>query len=102
MVLQSMNGVPVKNMKVRMFLYGAIDRQLRTSCAAQTLVRSVGTSTEKFLRFSFEGQAGLAAGTEMVLERALVEQSTPEILATHRIPAAITPNLIGECTVSDS
>ena len=78
-----------------------IDSQLRISCAAQTLVRSVGTSAEKFLRFSFEGQAGLAAGTEMVLERDLVEQSTPEILATHRIPAAITPNLI-ECTVSDS
>jgi hypothetical protein len=74
MVLDSLNGEPVPNM--------------------QSLVRTVSTSQSEFLCFGFDGQAGLAAGTEMVLERALVEQATPEILATHRIPAAVTPNLV--------
>ena len=72
-----------------MFLYGAIDRQLRT-CTRRRWCGRLGLA-EKFLRFSFEGQAGLAAGTEMVLERALVEQSTPEILATHRIQQQLHP-----------
>jgi hypothetical protein len=35
----------------------------------------------------------LLAGTDMVLERALVMEAENEILATHRIPAPITPNL---------
>ena len=133
MVLQTINGDKVKNMR--------------------HLVDSVRTSEDEYLRFGFGGQAGLRAGacctvlyctvlyctvlyctvlycmatvlavwqrcallgalllascfltdrvlgcclllagTDMVLERALVMEAENEILATHRIPAPITPNL---------
>ena len=76
MVLDTVNGQSISTMK--------------------ELVTMVGTCQEEFLSFNFDGQAGLSAGTEMVLERAFVEAATPEILATHRIPAAITPNLMGD------
>ena len=74
MVLDTVNGRRISTMK--------------------QLVDYVGTSSDEFLSFKFDGQAGLTAGTEMVLERSFVEAATPEILATHRIPAAITPNLM--------
>ena len=40
--------------------------------------------------------AGLRSGTDMVLERAMVTEAENEILATHRIPAPVTPNLIDQ------
>ena len=44
------------------------------------LVREVRGCKTDFLRFRFDGQAGLTTGTEIVLETGLVQAAEPEIL----------------------
>ena len=73
MVLNTVNGAPIDSM--------------------EHLVRQVRTAKTEFLRFRFDGQAGLTTGTEMVLETAMVRDSMPEILAMHRIASEVSENL---------